>query len=170
MHSLWYSLDPTVESVVTRHLTTLPVPLSTGDLCIPIPVSVPILLSFHYRSGDGLARPEVDRLGFLDKRRSVWRVLKDEETTAYGGSERRQLFGCRQTLPVRCARMDEQQQYPCLRLLNLVLSHVPFAHMACAPVHACRGDSQRAPHARFLGNASPLGRQSIFFVLDVVHT
>lgn len=47
---------------------------------------------------EGLNRGRPWKMGSLQKGRSTWRILRDEETVAYGGSNRRKLYGCMVTL------------------------------------------------------------------------
>ena len=53
----------------------------SADLAYPLsgPTSTHFFVTPLFFSADGLARPKADRLGFLDKRRSVWWVLREEE-------------------------------------------------------------------------------------------
>ena len=47
---------------------------------------------------EDLARGEPWRMGTLQRGGSSWRILRDEETAAYGGSIRRRLYGCLVTM------------------------------------------------------------------------
>jgi hypothetical protein len=53
---------------------------------------------FVEHSADDLARGKPCKMGTLQHGRSSWRILRDEETAAYGGSSRRKLYGCLVTL------------------------------------------------------------------------
>ncbi len=47
---------------------------------------------------EDLARGEPWRMGTLQRGGASWRILRDEETAAYGGSSRRKLYGCLVTM------------------------------------------------------------------------
>ena len=59
-------------------------------------VHVQVLYIEH--SVEDLTRGGPWKMGTLQRGRSSWRVLRDEETAAYGGSGRRKLYGCAITL------------------------------------------------------------------------